>query len=779
RGRAGRGNITLNSTTEFAQVRKKMPMLNGRDFANFRNDEAALQGAAPVYNLDSIQPINWQDAIFQTGVTTNNRLSIGGTGDRSNYFLAMGYLDNNGVIPTTGVKQGDIRFNFTQNTTDRLKFTSRTGLLYRRNSMTQATEQLGSASNSIIRSMLSKEPIVGTDSLSQVDISEGVDGPRAWLKDYDDFSKEFRALQSLSLEYKLTGALTFRVLGGTDLRFKDRHRWFGKALGQGQAANGQLGYSALKSYAYNTEAMLTFNKVFGKHRINATGGMTYDNSILENSYTVNEDFWTEDLRTHGLGTGARVFPYYEDNSQSSILSALSRVVYSYNDRYVLTVTGRYDGTSRFADGHKWGFFPSGALAWRASDEDFIKNLKIFSTLKPRIGFGITGNQAVAPYSTITRYAVDYYASNNSTIAVGAAPALIANKELKWESSQQTNVGLETGFFQDKLLFTIDLYHKLTKDLLQQMSLPTSTGFTSMYINRGSIENNGIELSAEAVLSKGTVQWSAGANIAFNRNRITNVGLPVGQFGNMQLSAFLGTNVAGGGEFKEPANIFAKGQPVGMFFGYKTRGIYQPADVAQHPLKLAGVPLQAGDIYFVDQNGDGNIDDADKTIIGNPNPRFTYGFHSSLTYQRFTLSAFVNGVYGNLIADGNKLKIDNTLPGTNVEQDAYFKAWSPKNPAGTNPRLLYYNGNFTDRILEDGSFLRLGLVTLSYKPSLPGIKWMSGLSVYVTGRNLLTLTHYSGFDPEVNSFTNDPLRSGVDWSSYPNSKSFIVGLNVNF
>ncbi len=586
-GKASKGIVGFTSTTEFAQVTKKMPVLDGYTFAEFRNKEKALVGQAPVYDPKTIQPIDWQDDVFRTGITTNNRASFSGKNDKGTYFLAMGFLNNNGIIPTTGFKQGDLRFNITQNVTSKLKFSSRTGLIYRRNSMTQATEQMGSAGNSIIRQMLSKEPILDTLGPTLANLNEDIEGPRAWLKEYDDISKEFRAIQSLSMDYKLTNAFTFHVLGGTDIRVKDRHRWFGKVLGQGKAANGQLGYSDLKNFTYNLEAMLLYNKKIGKSRLNATAGVTYDNSNVKNAWTVNEDFFTEELRTYGLGNGARVLPFVEDYSQTSILSTLARFVYSYRDKYVLTATGRADGTSRFAEGNKWGFFPSIAFAWRASDEQFIKNLNVFSTLKPRIGYGVTGNQAINPYQTITRYKAAYYSANNGTIQVGANPALISNKNLTWESTRQVNMGVDAGFFHDRLTLTADVYQKKTKDLLQQISLPTSTGFTSMWLNRGSIENKGLELSLNSIISQGTIGLTASANITFNKNKIADIGLPPGKFGNMALSAFLGNNVSGGNEFKMPANIFAEGYPVGMFFGYRTQGIYQADDVLNHPLKLAG------------------------------------------------------------------------------------------------------------------------------------------------------------------------------------------------
>jgi TonB-linked SusC/RagA family outer membrane protein len=776
-GKSGKAQIQFMSTVEVAQVSKTLPMLSGQEYATFRNKTEELQGRPAIYDLATIKSIDWQEDIFGLGITTNNRLNISGATDKSNYFLAAGYLDNNGVIPTTGLTQSDLRFNFTQDVSKRLKVSYRTGLIYRTNSMTQATEQMGSASNSIIRQILSKSPLL--DDISDIEIDQEIEGPRVWLKEYDDISKELRNTQSLSLDYKLSKALTFSVLGGVDLRVKDRHRWFGKDLGQGKNANGQLGYSLLKNFTYNTQAIVNYNETFGKHRFDGTLGVTYDRSNIESSYTVNEDFWTEDLRIYGLGVGARVLPFTEEFTGSSILSALTRLVYSYNNKYILTATARADGSSRFAPENKWGYFPSIAIAWRASDEEFISNLNVFSNLKLRFGFGMTGNQAISPYATLTRFSPSYYASENESVVVGAKPSIIANKELTWESTSQYNLGADMGFFDNRLTLNVDLYQKKTKDLLQQMSLPTSTGFTSMWVNRGSIENKGLELAIDGIILDGEFKWDLGGNIAFNRNKIVDIGLPEGEFGNMLLKAFLGKDVAGGSEFKMPANIFAEGHPMAMFFGYQTKGIYQMADLVNEPLNLAGVPLKPGDIFFVDQNKDGNINDADKVIIGNPNPKFTFGLTSGLSYKRFSLNIFLNGVYGNQIANGNKLKIEDTQVGLNISKDAYFKAWTPEQPGNSYPRFLYKNGWFTDRILEDGSYLRLGMVTLGYKPLVKNLKFLNALELYVTGKNLLTITNYSGYDPEVNSFTNDPLRTGVDWSSYPNTRSVIFGINVTF
>jgi hypothetical protein len=334
--------------------------------------------------------------------------------------------------------------------------------------------------------------------------------------------------------------------------------------------------------------------------------------------------------------------------------------------------------------------------------------------------------------------------------------------------------------------TVDAYYKKTVDLLQEIQLGPSNGYSFMTINRGEIENKGIELSLDALVhNTSDFVASLGGNIAFNRNKVLNLGLaPTTTWIDGQEFSeifYLGNNVSTGTYFKAPANVFMEGQPVGMFWGFETEGIYQNADEAAAGATYFGVPSQPGDIIYTDHNGDGNISDSDRTFIGNPNPDFTYGFDLNFKYKNLNLKFLFDGVYGNEIANGYNTQLayaeNNTV---NVLHDSYHNAWRSDAPSNTQPRLGYtFNRTFSDFIVEDGSYLRLNIVTLGYDLPIPGNKAIKNLNVYVSGRNLFYLTDYSGYEPQVNSFLYEGTIMGVDWVGTPNVRTILFGLNASF
>jgi hypothetical protein len=407
----------------------------------------------------------------------------------------------------------------------------------------------------------------------------------------------------------------------------------------------------------------------------------------------------------------------------------------------------------------------------------------FSEAKLRIGFGQTGSQAIQPYQTLTRFTptANLLSDGNGGYLTAILPQNLGNENLKWETTQQINLGLDFGLMADRITGSVDAYSKKTKDLLQVLAIGPSVGFSSFLTNVGDLENKGIDFSINAHILEGKLKWKIGATYSLNRNKITNLGVPEAMFGNQMRKAILGERISGGTSFKVPANIYIEGQQAGLFWGYQTNGIIQTSDDLGKAPSIQGVPSALGDVWYVDQNGDGNVNEADLTIIGNPNPKFSAGLNSELTYGKFGLTFFINAVQGNQIANGNlgRFAIPTALPSNNILSAAYEGAWREGRTDATYPRLGYdIKGDFTDRMIEDGSFIRLSFVSLSYKLDRI-VKTISKANFFVTGHNLLLLTKYSGFDPEVNSFAFDSSRRGIDWSSFPNQKSVTIGFNIEF
>jgi len=795
-GNSDKPRIEWTTSVEIANRSKKIPVL---DFNGFLEYADAI--GYTVKDRDYLNGIDWQDYTMRTSVSHTHRLTVSGRGNKSKYYIAGGYLNNEGILKNTNVQQGDLRVNFDSDVAKALKIGTKFTFTKRVNNMTQGTEpggtQNATRATNMMRQMLGSKPYLLTD-LAEDYNDEDIKGTDIWLQNYDDISKENRINAVVYADVKLRKDLSFKTTFGADFRDKTRTRWYGEYIDN--ARNGRAGMAELNAFRWNVDNVLNFNRDFGKnHRLNLMVGMSLNSSFNKNSTVEANDFPDHEFRAEGIKTARSITPGYSED-KSTLVSYYARAVYSLKNRYVLTATYRADGSSKFSPGNKYSYFPSFALAWRMNEEKFMEKLDYVSNLKLRVGWGQVGNQALSPYQTLTTYNSikmadpnsNYNSTDNGGFLIGVKPSILANRELRWETSEQTNVGLDIGLFKNRASITVDLYKKVTKDLLQEIDIPPQSGFSNMWINRGKIQNKGLELTIDGtIIDTKDLSWSLGGNISFNRNKVLDLGKPAGQWGSIYAPAFLGKDIGNDNTyFKMPANIFIEGRPVGLFYGFQTAGLVTEEDVASGNLPTyRGKPLQAGDIKYVNVNNEdglNDINDSDKTIIGDPNPKFVYGFSTNVSYKRFSLTLMFNGVYGSDIVNGNLLQEEDTAPSNpasninNIRAAAFYDAWTPENTDGRYPRLRKTNnsGDFTDRIVEDGSYLRLSNVTLSYRIPLKS-KWVRNLGVSVTARNLFVITNYSGWDPDVNSFSSGSQKIGVDWGSYPSAKSYLFGLNMSF
>ena len=803
KGKNGKTSISGYLTTSVSEINNRIDVLNGIDFAKYQNESNLVSGNGPKYEISggeaypinytdgvasisdtAMRQVNWHDEIYKQGLSTSIGASFSGGNDKGNYYVSTGYNSLGGIVDNSKLQNGNFSINLTQNMSERFKIDAKMSAFMADGNFAQDGNRAG-GNQSFIGNVVRYTPLVDENGGSLED-EDGISGPYTWINDFEDVSKENRFIGSLALTYsfKVKG-LKYKLQAGGNMRNKERRRFYGLTTAQGKQSNGVLSISDLNQKTYQINNLLTYNRTFKqKHRINALAGVTYDVRDTNNELYEVTDFSTTEF-THKKPSYGQLITRPQEiiYLKSQLLSFLSRVNYSYDDRYIVTGTFRADGSSKFSKENRFSYFPSFSLAWRAINESFLEDSNSVSELKLRLGWGSTGNQGISPYQTFANYGPTLYATLSEGTGVGFVPLNIGNNDLKWETTNQYNVGLDFGFWNNRLTGTIDAYEKQTDDLLQLESLPGSTGFSNLLINRGSINNKGIELSLTGVLiDKEDFSIEIGGNIAYNKSEIQKLGIPDSPIyidGELEeRSYYLGDNISTGSYFKSPANIFIEGEEMGLFYGYETNGIYQEGD------DITVADMQPGDVRIVDQNGDGEITLLDRTFIGNPNPDFVYGGFVTLNYKRLSFNVLMNGVSGNDIANGNLLRTGVASgQATNISPAAYHEAWRADEPSNAYPRIGYNKDNnaaaITDRIIEDGSYFRLSNVTLGYDLPVENSNVFSRVNMYVSGVNLLTVTGYSGYNPEITNFMNNGNIIGVDWNGLPNSRTYMLGLNLNF
>ena len=804
-----KGKVKINSftTTSIRTMDKKYDVLDGISYAKYQNETSLLNGLNPRFQIDGsqifgieydsngnpnvfnrpAQILNWQDELYRNGFSTKSGFSASGGSDNGNYYISLGFDDQKGIVSNSSRKSTDFRINLNQNLTDKLALKVRVGASFNGINFSEGGDLTGS-NQSFVRNGILFRPVI-TEEVEDLGEDLEASNPYSWVNDFEDVSKAKRYIASLGLTYKLPlKGLKYQLKVGGNVRTKDRRRFYGLTTFQGNLSNGALQISTLNTTSFQVNNFLRFNRTFKrKHRINATAGVTYDVRNVDRSIYAVADFVTTELTTQQPFLASLITqPLRFLKSDQQIFSLLGRINYTFNNKYILTASFRRDGVSKFSEQNRFGLFPSFALAWRLDNEKFIKNLNVFEDLKLRVGWGEIGNHGIGSYGTLSDYGINgqLYGTPGNGTSVPLSLNNVANPNLTWETTEQLNFGLDFATKKDRVSGSVDLYDKTTKDLLQSAPIPTSSGFRSILINRGTISNKGLELALNiAAVSTDDFQINIGGNIAFNKTNIETLGGPLRDFYvdgvAQQRSFYFGNQISTGNYFRSPANVFIEGEETGLFYGLESNGIYQTEDT---DLVDGAVP---GDVRYVDQNGDGVIDILDRTFIGNPNPDFVYGFNLNFKLKGFTADFLFNGVFGNDIANGNLIKLNNAEGlATNISPNAYNNAWRPEAQSNTYPRLGYdvtaYQAiGITDRIIEDGSFLRLNNVTISYDIPVEKSLLMDRVNVYIAGKNLVTWTDYSGYNPEVSSFLNNGLINGVDWNGPRNAKTILLGLNINF
>jgi TonB-linked SusC/RagA family outer membrane protein len=799
KGIAGKTKVSANANYSVVQATNLRDMMSLSQYGIDRNLKTGVAGSqyfqegdqtryifsGSVYNPNDpssyfvLQEKNWQKEIYQTALSQNYDVTLSGGTDAIKYYLSTDVKAINGMIKGTGLNQQGLRLNLNGDISKRLKFAVSMSGNLKKNDMMSGGNSKGGATGSIARTAIDSAPFqfpAGDPLLSSNE--EARTTTLAWLNDYDDFTTEKSARVSGELTWKISDDFSYNVRSGGNIRLQDRSRWFGTDLFLGLNNNGYLGLSSLNANNYTVENLVNYNhSIKNIVDISATAGVTYDDYSFVNRSTVGSNFQFKDLRTEGLHLATTINQQQPEQRDYQLLSFLGRVNLSFlKGKYLATFTGRSDGSSKFKKGNRTEFFPSAALAWRMEQEEFLKNINWLDQLKLRVGYGKTGSQSISPYNSFFNYdQVIDYANAQGDKQLAIAVANLQNSDLRWETTSAYNAGVDFSFFKGRLGGTIDAYYKETNDLLIEKALPTSTSFNSITLNQGAMSNKGLEFSLDGDIYKTkNFKWSLSGNIGINRSEIKDLGYAEAKYGNETYRAYLGNSI---GDHFGVANIFIVGREPGLFWGYKTDGIIQTGDTGLPTSTI--FPQTAGNIKVVDVTGDGKVDANDRTIIGNPNPDFNYGFQTAFSFKQLKLSATVYGVQGNDIVNGN-VRYEQTpaVNTSNLTKNAFENRWT-----ATNPSNLFSSSTSTiqnqvyDRYVEDGSFLRLSDITLNYTiPKTVIKKSLQNVSVFASVKNVFVITDYTGYDPEMRTFAFDGLRPGIDLNSYSNPRQFILGFN---
>ncbi len=783
RGRAGRPQIDLEVSAGVQTPPGFLDVLDGQQFARLLNDQLAAAGAAPAYNPDTVTVnTDWQKLIFRDSAPIQNyQVGISGGDAQTRYYLSGAYFNQDGIIRNSGFDRYSFRLNLDNTSMARLALGANVNLS-RSNYNGSVRSELALNNGGVILGALSQIPTIpvyAADGRYALNQFNNTDNPLGQLLETSNLATADALIGNVFADYTLLSNLNFRTSLGLDYRTQNENQFITRELPGTQNANPSDRGSARTGQDQQTiwllDGTLTYRPRLAE-RLNVTllGGASVQESDRFTSSAGTFGFPSNAVTNLYAGTQISGTPssYRE---QWGLISGFARANFEWADRYLATVSLRADGSSRFAKGNRFGYFPALSLGWRVSEEGFFPRNGWVSDLKLRASAAANGNQEVYVYDRFSSYGTGFNYPGAGELAGGIGPNGIGNEDLRWETTYQYDLGLDAGLLGDRVQFTADAYLKRTNDLLTSVPLPPNTGFGSVIQNVGTIENRGLEFAVNTRQASGGADgqgflWTTSANLALNRSEVIDLGTLRDNEGNVS-----DREIVSGYAIARP------GKPLGAFYGYVVEGLFQSeAEIADAPTQNNAAP---GDIRFADLNGDGQINGDDQTIIGNPSPDFTAGLTNTFAWRGLELTVFFQGSFGNDIYNANRQLLEGFSAPLNASTAALDR-WTPTNTDTSVPRAVQGdpNGNarFSTRFLEDGTYVRLKNLTLAY--TLPtGMMGVGGavrrVRIYLTGQNLLTFTGYSGYDPEVSADPFSALGFGRDFGVYPQARTFTFGLNV--
>ena len=789
KGKAGEQSLSVKASYTLQEAINMPKLLNAGQFAALHNEMMInnAQTQNPAFSDPAAlgKGTDWLGALFQTSPIQNYSLSYSGGNQKTTYYVSGGVMDQQGIVINTGYRRYTVQFNSESRIFDWLSFG---------NKLTLNHENTNYGSYDVRETMaaLPTQPIFDENgdysgpvgrSMWDGDIRNPIG--RATLNEQK--IKGYNVIGNIYAEVTLLKDLKFKTLAGIEAREWDTRQWNPqydwKPIAQPQS---YLFRQYNKSMTYLWDNHFTYNKDFSNQHITVMAGTSAQNNVYDYMNGSIQGFISESAQQINNGTLNQTIK--GSGQEWSLLSMMARVNYSYANKYLLTATVRRDGSSRFGESNRWGTFPSFSVAWRLSEERFFKKTDLLNDIKFRFGYGITGNQNIGNYSFASVFNTDRYVFNGETVP-SLVPLKMPNPKVKWEEVGQTNIGVDLTLFKQRVQLNLDGYIKNTNDMLVPMSVPISTGYSDIYvpsINAGQVRNRGLELTLTSQNIQGEFEWSTTLSASYNKNKILDLNGDVPMYQNTINMSYV--------------TIQAVGHPVNSFYGFVTNGIFQtPEEVENYAVQVSGDDpynrTSPGDIRFKDLDRNGIINDNDRTYIGNPTPEWTFAMNNMFRWKGFDLEVFIQGIAGNEIFNANRIWQEGMAVAQN-QTTAVLDRWTGEGSSNSMPRAVFndpnHNTRISNRFIEDGSYVRLKNISLGYTLPQSWVK-KNNVRLFVSCQNVFTLSDYSGFDPEVsvgNTQTYydpmDPIQesdinteNGIDNSLYPLTRTFSMGVHINF
>lgn len=767
-GHSGKTTVEYNGEVGVQTLRKKMDMLDASEYMQLINIQQLNDVGKAYFTDEQIanagKGYDWQDAVYSPATVQNHNVTVSGGNDKTRFNVSGSAMLRDGIIKTTDYNKFNIRSSIDTDISKYFNLSVKLGYTHT-NHCTRfgfdVVNRGGSVTTAALLAPPTLEPFDEEGKYNNLQLaypfmSNAMVNPINIIDAADTKTAANLVDAQAALTVKPFKGFSFRTSFGLENNdyMSDTYR-NSKYLYGGTTAS----VSHTRSTNAINENIANYSVTLGgNHDLNIMAGFTYQQNVTKSLGGSGNGYLSDAMGPWNLSAAETPGIPWSGYSKWALMSWLARVNYSYKGKYLLTASVRADGSSRYSEGNKWGVFPSGAIAWRMSEEPWLKSVSQITDLKIRAGYGVTGSTAISPYATQNMLASGSTPVGGGNIVTFFTPSTTYPGSLRWEQTSQVDVGVDLAMFNNRLRFTADLYYKLTTDLLNSVHLPLSSGYGSTLKNIGSMSNRGLELLLEGeIISTKDWNWSASANISFNKNRVEKLA-----GGNDLYGSSMGLIIIDG-----VVNLIREGEPMGVFYVYETDGYDEK-----------------GSYKYVDQNEDGKYTDADRKILGNPNPLFTYGFNTTLSYKNAYLSMVWTGTYGNDVYNLADAQFCDYGMGLNMRKDVLYSHWDASNTPEQNAKAKYPKITqnqplkHSDRFIEDGSYLRLKNIQLGYTFPIKRAEWIDHLTLYISAQNLLTITKYRGLDPEVNSYASD-ITLGIDQNSYPMNKSFSIGASIKF